>query len=1335
MTPWRRHLRRLRFALTALVCVVLIGAAVFVGLVQAVLPWATHHPDYIAKELSARLHRPVTFASISSEWQPSGPLLTVNDLTLGPGASGGQSVTLPHAALKFDFGAWLRPAHRWITLRVSGVEMRVVHTAAGWRVDGFGPAEGQAHASLQSLPVDLDLSDVRVDIVDEVSGHAWRLFAPHLRAVNVGDSVRIGGFIQQQGTRQSVTVVGRMDAATRDYELYLSTSDLDFVAATRGLDLRGYSVTSGRGDVELWGRWRNGRLASARARYALHDLGLSSPDGRQVTVGSLSGVLGATRVADGWNFAWRGAGAAKADIDAAGGAIAQLRGHAGAWQVSGAARAVDLAPWLSLLALAPQAPRALADWVRKAQPHGRIDTAALQWREGGAYDLTARVSALAAGAAGKIPGLQLAHATFRADNAALSLELPPQAATVALTDVFRKPYVFEKLGGTLVAWRDAGEWNLAAPELHFEMGTVAGNVVARLAWPGKGHAPFLSAFAAVEHAEVPDADYFWPYRSMPPKLVAWLDHALVAGHVTSGRVFVRGPLEAWPFRNHEGKFEATGRVKDATFDFSDAWPRATQLDADVDFVNNSMRITADHVSVRGVAVDHAVATIPDLAHGVLGLDISGKGSGAALLDFVRHSPVGANAEDALAGLTVGGSGKFGVNLSIPLDDAEKFTLAGRVDLAKADVTSPQWQLALKNVTGPLLINGRGFTADGLAAGFRGTPAALSLAVAGGVSDPKDVVEASLDTVMSAQTLVQGYPDLAGLVAHAQGVAPFHIAVKVLAATANAPVTPILTVQSKLTGIALDFPAPLDKPAAAQWPMLVSLQLPPAGAPLSVSLGDRLQLRGRLADASRKLPIALAVNLGSAPPGQVPASGLVVTGHAPRLDVSGWIGQATGGGQGGSFPQLGSVNVTTGDAEVFGTSLGAMKIGFAAGAQEDTITLDGAAAKGSIQVSTSALMTRGISANLQHLYWPEAPAAQQPEAPTPTPASSPIAPSAVPPLHVAVADLRLGAAHLGKTSLESAPTLTGMHIAKFDSVGKDFSIRSSGDWNGTATASTSHFVTDITSQDFGDTLAAFGFKGLLAGGHKTHIHMDGTWPGSPSAFSLGWMDGSVKLDVGQGRILAVQPGFGRMLGLLSVRELPSRLALHFGDVFKSGFGFDHATATLRFADGNAFTNDMQIRAPAAQISMHGRVGFRARDFDLTVTAVPHLGATLPIVGAAIGGPVGAAAGLVVQGLLGKSINHAADNSYLVTGSWDKPKIVSVETPRVPLAGAVPQAGGSVAPAPAASVVAPAPATSLAGPAPTTSSPAASNVPSPAAAASVPPVPGASSSATPAPASSG
>jgi uncharacterized protein YhdP len=267
-------------------------------------------------------------------------------------------------------------------------------------------------------------------------------------------------------------------------------------------------------------------------------------------------------------------------------------------------------------------------------------------------------------------------------------------------------------------------------------------------------------------------------------------------------------------------------------------------------------------------------------------------------------------------------------------------------------------------------------------------------------------------------------------------------------------------------------------------------------------------------------------------------------------------------------------------------------------------------------------------------------------------------------------------HLGATTFESAPTPAGMHITSFDSKGADFSIHSSGDWDGTMADSRSHFVVDIASQDLGKTLSAFGFSGLLAGGEDSNIHIDGTWPGGPSSFSLAWMSGKLDLKLGEGRLIAVKPGFGRLLGLLSVRELPSRLMLHFGDVFKSGFGFDHVTGTFTLENGSAYTDDMLIDAPAARIAMHGRAGIRARDFDLTVDVTPHLGGTLPVVGAVVGGPVGAAAGLVMQGLLGKGINKAAGSIYRVTGSWDDPEIVTVKE-------AAPASAASVAPAASAS----------------------------------------------------
>jgi len=175
-------------------------------------------------------------------------------------------------------------------------------------------------------------------------------------------------------------------------------------------------------------------------------------------------------------------------------------------------------------------------------------------------------------------------------------------------------------------------------------------------------------------------------------------------------------------------------------------------------------------------------------------------------------------------------------------------------------------------------------------------------------------------------------------------------------------------------------------------------------------------------------------------------------------------------------------------------------------------------------------------------------------------------------------------------------------------------------------------------------------------------------------------------------------------------------LHFGDVFRSGFGFDSASANFQLKDGSAYTRNMIITAPAARIVMQGRTGFRARDYDLTVDVTPHVGGTLPVVGAVIGGPVGAAAGLVVQGLIGKGLNKAAGSIYRVTGSWDKPKIETVASVPLPApaagtaapAGTSPLSPDTAVPASAASAAAPGAST-------------AASVPSPALSASPAPAP--------------
>jgi uncharacterized protein YhdP len=134
--------------------------------------------------------------------------------------------------------------------------------------------------------------------------------------------------------------------------------------------------------------------------------------------------------------------------------------------------------------------------------------------------------------------------------------------------------------------------------------------------------------------------------------------------------------------------------------------------------------------------------------------------------------------------------------------------------------------------------------------------------------------------------------------------------------------------------------------------------------------------------------------------------------------------------------------------------------------------------------------------------------------------------------------------------------------------------------------------------------------------------------------------------------------GRLFGLFSVREIPRRLALDFGDFFRTGMSFTSINGEFALVGGNANTSNLHIASPAADIRIRGRTGLKARDYDQQMVVTPRVGGALTVVGALAGGPAGAAAGLAVQTLFNKAINQVTTARYHVTGSWEKPDITLI-----------------------------------------------------------------------------
>jgi uncharacterized protein YhdP len=272
---------------------------------------------------------------------------------------------------------------------------------------------------------------------------------------------------------------------------------------------------------------------------------------------------------------------------------------------------------------------------------------------------------------------------------------------------------------------------------------------------------------------------------------------------------------------------------------------------------------------------------------------------------------------------------------------------------------------------------------------------------------------------------------------------------------------------------------------------------------------------------------------------------------------------------------------------------------------------------------------------------------------------------MPPLHFWVNDLRLDDARLGEARLETWPTPDGMHIDQLSTQSRHVQVSGSGDWNGTASKSSTHLQVDFSANNLGEMLTAFGFAGIFDGG-KTHDTLNATWPGGPWAFELGNMEGTLAVDVTNGSIPKASPGVGRLFGLASIAELPRRLSFDFNDVFGKGFGFDLIKGDFKLSGGNAYTENLKIHGPAAEITVKGRTGLHNKDYDQQMVVIPHIGNSLPLVGAVVGGPIGAAAGFAVQSVLGKGLNHVAIKRYHITGSWDKPVFTSVgsSTPEAP-----------------------------------------------------------------------
>lgn len=928
----------------------------------------------------------------------------------------------------------------------------------------------------------------------------------------------------------------------------------------------------------------------------------------------------------------------------------------------------------------------------EARPADRSADASRQRKAGPRFEATAafdRLTLLVQGDGGpwpQIPSFRNLSGTLRASERDGTIALAARDATLVFPNVFADPDVaFERLDGDLHWTADRGRgdgWlQVDVPRLAFANADARGEASGGWRSGGRwvGHLDLAGRVERIDARRVPR---YLPI-ALPVHVRDWVDRAVLSGTIEDARFETRGDLWYFPFRSpEEGMFRIAGRVRDGTLAYAPGWPRIDQIRGDVTFERAGLAVRAPSGQIGQVRLHDVDARLADYRDGVL--TIEGRGAGAAqdMLRFIDDSPLAATIATFTRDIRAAGDAKLGMRLVLPLGHLEDTRVTGTVDLAGNEVELDRTIPPFSAVTGRLEFTERGIALPEMRATFLGGPLRVEGRPAG---DGRMRIEAAGSVDADGMRGVVDNP----LTRRLSGRTDYRAQIDVDRRAST------LRIESDLVGLASALPPPFAKAAAEPWPLRVRSTPLPAPEPGARPPGDLLDIRLRDAIAlalerrrdasSERLRVTRA---GFATQGDpvLRDAGLSVLLRTDRIDVDAWmavlgdgelerIGQQAAGAAGGMSLVPDLVSVVADDVRVGGRDL-------------HEVVFGASRLEGRWRANVAAREVQG------HFEWHDArpgerigtlvarfdrlvlPRSREGEVESVLSAS----PTQLPGIDLSAEQLVLGEVEVGRLTLSATNGGTAARpVWSLDRLvlsNPQARLEARGSWAfpgprtapvaslGPPSAAAAAEVDgprrtaldiELEIQDAGELLQRFGLRDVVRGGNG---RIDGriAWRGTPLAIDYPSLGGELKLSIGQGEFLKVDPGLAKLIGVLNMQSLPKRLAGDFRDLFAEGFAFDALDGDVRIEQGIARTDDLRMRGLQAQVRVRGQADIQRETQRLHVEVVPELNAGIASI--AFGAMVNPAIGLgtlAAQYVLRKPLQEALTYEVDVTGSWSDPTV--------------------------------------------------------------------------------
>ncbi|SDH04114.1 MULTISPECIES: YhdP family protein [unclassified Duganella] len=824
-------------------------------------------------------------------------------------------------------------------------------------------------------------------------------------------------------------------------------------------------------------------------------------------------------------------------------------------------------------------------------------------------------------------------------------------------------------------------------------GTLQGTHLLSLAGKGPGKADLSGTLTGFQINRI---GRYLPMQT-PHDITHWLTGALEGGTASDVTIRLRGDLAHFPFHGEgkaHGEFRVAGKLTDAKLNYEPGyylhdgkelgkdgkplplWPQAEHIKGSFVFERARMEIRGDTATTAGVALSNVKAVIPDLSIHDSMLEIDGNAAGPMqeFLKYVAISPVLGWISHFTDETQATGNAKLALSLRIPLAHALDTKVNGTLTLANNDITLMNDLPVVQSSQGKIEFNEHGVNLNQLSGNFLGGPVSIT-----GGSQKDNSIVVKLGGLLTADGFRQAYPMPA-----MQRLADRFSGSTRYSGTVTARDHQLqIAVDSSLTGLALDLPAPLQKSTTDSMPVRFLLNAgltPDAGGLLHddirISLGSSVMARYQRQKMTRQHWKLVRGGIGVNTPAPEPDSGLAFNINMRELNVDNWLdfGDAIAGQGAAAASASPALDATDFTQYVLPDAIAARSSELIIGGRKlENIVVGVTHLKGSWQASIDSTQANGYvtwiepstgaglgkaTARLSSLVIPASASSEVQEL-----LDGKSAAATIPALDVVVERFELFNKPLGRLELQAhnaqLPNAREWRVSKLSLANADGELNGSGKWVSKSGVHDTSLNFNLAIHDAGKLLERFGFADTVKNGKGT-LKGDIAWKGVPYSLDLPSLSGQIALNVEKGQFLKQDPGAAKLLGVLSLQALPRLLKLDFHDVFSEGLAFDGITASATIERGIVRTDNLKMHGVAATVLMDGVADMANETTNLHVVVIPEVNlGTAPLVYALAVNPVIGLGSFLAQLFLSAPVMKALTYHMQVSGPWKAPVVTKLD----------------------------------------------------------------------------